>query len=73
MVLASGLIVGLVAVQGTKDLAINLPAEGIRCPVDGINVPLRVSVGCRKVLLVAVYSCISRGSRMQQFGMTYNQ
>lgn len=71
--MASSLVVSLVAVQGTKDLAVNLPAERVRCPIDGVSVPLRVSVGCRKVLLVAVYNCISRGSRMQQFNMAYSQ
>lgn len=63
VVLASGLVVSLVAVQGTKDLAINLPAKGVRCPVDGVSVPLRVSVGCGKVLLITVYNNISRGSQ----------
>lgn len=59
MVLAGSLVVGLVAVESTKDLAINLPAERVGLPVDRVSVPLRVSVGRRKVLFVSVCKSIS--------------
>lgn len=59
MVLAGSLVVGLVAVESTKDLAINLPAERVGLPVDCVSVPLRVSVGRRKVLFVSVCESIS--------------
>lgn len=59
VVLAGSLVVGLVAVESTKDLAINLPAERVGLPVDCVSVPLRVSVGRRKVLFVSVCESIS--------------
>ena len=40
VVLASSLVVGIVTVKSAKNLAINLPAQGVRSPVDRVSVPL---------------------------------
>lgn len=59
MVLVSGRVVCLVAVESAQRRAVNNPCERIRLPVNGIGVPVRVSVGRRQVLLVAIWDIVS--------------